>query len=108
MHGHRRGRELQSDCTSVSAGYDASGETDPRAPRGLLDRILAGPILNEILSRIRLAPGNLDRTDRQTIREINSHPLRMKEVVFSSESLCQVRIALPVSVKVAVRNAGIT
>src|SRR5580692_9272972 len=68
---------------------------------------LAGPKLHTIALRVRLGPGNPDRVDFLCAAQIDERPLRIERIVFTSEGACQIRIALPIGIGIAIRKNGI-
>src|SRR5271169_573097 len=85
------------DCTQREGLPDAAG--------GRLDGILAGPILNEVVSSVRFAPRDANAVDGLRLRQIEDDPLRMQRIAFGGEVLSEIGIALPESVEVAIGEA---
>ena len=80
---------------------------DPRAGGWLLDGIFACPVLDQITPRVRLTPGDSNCIHIVVAGKVHDHPLRITGIVFAGEWFCQIGIALPVSLLVTVRDAGI-
>src|SRR5262249_5966356 len=78
---------------------------DPIPLCRLFDGFFARPVLDQVSLCIRLSPRDADRINRMTIRQINDHPLWMLRIIFPSERLSQIRIALPVTFQIAISDA---
>ena len=68
--------------------------------------VFAGPVLNLVDTRIWFGPGNTNRIYVLLLPQIDHHPLRMERIRFASEWLCEIGIALPVGIQIAVIEAG--
>src|SRR5262249_2077946 len=96
LNGHGSGSQLQGDGSTLPVGYCAAGESLPNALSCLFDRIVTIPILNQIFFRVGLCPVNANGIDLLLVSEVEDDPLRIVGVVFASERLGQIGIALPI------------
>ena len=103
-HRNHPGNKLQSDGAAFTFGDVAQRESLPRAfRRALIKRFkVASPKLDRVTFRIRISPGDTNRIHFDLRPQIDHHPLRMQRVIFASERLGEIWIALPVRVEVAV------
>src|SRR5579872_3714730 len=69
-----------------------------------LDGIISSPVLHLVPSCIRIYPSDANAVDHLILREVKNHPLRMERIAFSSKTLREVGIALPISIRIAVRK----
>jgi len=70
-------------------------------------RIGSDPILHFILAGARFTPVDADRIYVVVFAQVDDDPLRMQRVVFVGERIGQVRIALPESFWIAIREARV-
>lgn len=54
-----------------------------------------------------VSPGNAYVRDDLFRLQLNHYPLRMEAVIFACERLCEIGIALPVGVEIAIIKSGI-
>ena len=73
----------------------------------MLDGIFACPVLDQITPRVRLTPRDSNCVHIVVAGKVHDYPLRITGIVFAGEWFCQIGIALPVSLLVTVRDAGI-
>src|SRR5260370_37729429 len=92
--------------TALASGDSALRKWLPDAAGRRFDGIVAGPILDDVVRSVRLAPRDANTVDGLRLRQIEQDPLRMKAVAFAGEMLGEIRIALPESVEVTVGEAG--
>jgi hypothetical protein len=71
-----------------------------------VDRIEAGPILEDVVGGERLGPGDLDGVDELIAREVKDDPLRMERIIVTRVPAGEIGIALPVGALVSVGDAG--
>src|SRR5260370_32972588 len=94
--------------TALVSGDSALRKCLQDAAGRRFDGIVAGPILDDVVRSVRLAPRDANTVDGLRLRQIEQDPLRMKAVAFAGEMLGEIRIALPESVEVTVGEAGET
>ena len=107
MHGHRRDGKLKRGTAALAVTDHTVRKGNPRALCRLLDRIFAVPVLDHVLLRERLGPGDPHRVERTRGGQVDNHPLRMKRIVFARVRLREVWIALPVGVQVAIGESRV-
>src|SRR5580704_4572654 len=104
---HRSDRKLDHGISAVAVIDDAIWECDPGAERGLLDVVFARPVLDYAAASIWVGPSNPDRVERARSGKVNKNPLGMKRIVFACVWLCQIWIALPIRIQIAVGESRI-
>ena len=104
---HRHRGKGKRDGAALAVVDCAAGKCDPRALVGMNNGLLSSPVLHAVALRIRFGPRDPNCVDGQRIGEVYDDPLRMQRVVFASEFLGQVRIALPIRVLIAVGDAAV-
>ena len=107
LHRHRRDGKLNRGAAALAVVDDAVRKGNPRALRRLLDRVFAVPVLDHVLPREGLGPGDPHGVERTRGCQVDNHPLRMKRIVFARVRLRQVGIALPVGVQVAIGESRV-
>ena len=104
-HGNRaEGVRLRSALAVLDC---APGECNPRSLGGLRDGLFAGPVLHQVALGVGVGPGNANGIDRQRVRKIDDHPLRMRRVLFAGERLRQIGIAFPIGTEIAIGQAPV-
>src|SRR5215472_8671378 len=68
--------------------------------------LLRSPILHFVVKRVGLGPVDANVRDRFMRSEIDDDPLRMSGVRFAGEFGSEIRIALPISIGIAVSQSG--
>src|ERR1700741_4104999 len=63
LHGHRRDGKLDCGTAALTVVDDAVRKRDPRALCRLLDRVFAVPVLDHVLPREWLGPGDSHRVE---------------------------------------------
>ena len=105
---NRSRRQLQIGSATLRAAHLSICEFTPRTVQRLHKRISrARPVLNFVTARVRIRPGDPHRADLLDRAEIDHYPCRMLCVRLAREFLAEIRIALPVGVRVAVRQSRI-
>ena len=103
----RRIVQSQRGCSTLRLRDRAVRESFPRALVLIVHGIaVAGPVLHFEILRVRISPLDADCVDVFFLVERDDDPLRVKRVVFSGELLRQIRIALPVRLRISVIEAG--
>jgi len=89
----------------MSIGIDSDG--DPGTSRDIGERILfAGPVLHQVVSSVRI-PQSFLTCRSFPVRQIENDPLRMEGIIFTGEFAGEIRIALPICARIAVRDARV-
>src|ERR1700720_3145137 len=73
-----------------------------------LDGIISGPVLDRIARGMGLDPCYANAVHLLKLCQINDNPLRMQGITFASETLREIRIALPIGAEVPVGKPGKT
>src|SRR5579862_2683501 len=114
--GHPDADEMHRDGSCAEPyGFRVTGARHHRPLRkclpdsacGRADGILSTPILHSVMGRIRLAPCDAYAVNGLNLSQINHDPLGMQSIAFSGEMLSEIRIALPKSMQVAVRETRV-
>ena len=103
-HGQWSCAQLQGSRTAFPIRDHAARKSLPHAARGRFDRIVSGPILNDVVHRVWLGPLNLHAGDLLQLRQVHHNPLRMERIAFTRKFLRQIWIALPVAGGVSIRQ----
>src|ERR1700691_252227 len=101
-----RGCDEPNSFGASRAGADVTlrkGLPDAASRRS--DGIISGPILGDVAGRKRFSPRDASAVDGLRLREIEDDPLRMQRITFAGEMFGEIRVALPESVGVAVRQS---
>src|SRR5260370_148388 len=106
MHPYRSCDKTNGFSPALVSGDSALRKCLQDAAGRRFDGIVAGPILDDVVRSVRLAPRDANTVDGLRLRQIEQDPLRMKAVAFAGEMLGEIRIALPESVEVTVGEAG--
>src|SRR5580693_5500369 len=109
-HGDRGGDEPNSFGMTPASADATLRKRLPDAASRQSDGIISRPILDDIAGRIRLSPRDANAIDGLRLRHIEDDPLRMQGITFASETLGEIRVALPEGAEVAVcqsRKAGV-
>src|SRR5260370_11852523 len=105
MHPYRSCDKTNGFSPALASGDSALRKCLPDAAGRRFEGIVAGPILDDVVRSVRLAPRDANTVDGLRLRQIEQDPLRMKAVAFAGEMLGEIRIALPESVEVTVGEA---
>src|SRR5207245_6867354 len=109
---HQNAYEFRADWRSTEAQrchptlrirYCSGGEGLPRTLVLFVHGVaVADPVLYFERLRVGISPLDADCIDILFLVESDHHPLRMKRVIFSGEFLCQIGIAFPVGIEIAI------
>ena len=99
--------KLDRGTAALAVVDDTIRKCDPGAERRLLDRVFAVPVLDHVLPRERLGPGDPHGVERARGCQVDNDPLGMKRIVFARVRLREVRIALPVGIQVAIGESRV-
>src|ERR1700748_2260806 len=90
---HRKLRKCVKRYAALSHSDDTLRQGFPGAASGEVERVEAGPVLKDVVSCVRFAPGDLESIDKLFARKVEDDPLWVKRVVFVSVAAGEVGIA---------------
>ena len=66
---------------AVSPSDDTLRQGDPGAAGGEVERVEAGPVLEDVIGRVGFSPGDLEGVDKLFTRKVEDDPLWMERVI---------------------------